>query len=311
MYRPYMTSEEIYHFGIKRRSGRYPWGSGERPYQSIEKKDIDIAVNRYKRSPKFKEAKIIPKGTTVYRTESGDRNRPGSVFVSYTQQDRNMYRSLYQEQLRSQTGIKDYQIKTDEDILPEDTYVLTEDLKIPSRKTLREAYANSLTAKEVGLAYANAYVHKPQNKQWFDDMFINDPERAKEEYEVYVKRAPQMILEKALNGSLKNSPIYDSDAFYYYVWYSNENPTLRNKVIANLKEQGYNAMTDEGGVGGKSVGDISVQGVDPIIVFDRQQSMEYKETNKLKFDEYMKLGRSIYGWREKATSVNRSRNREW
>lgn len=25
---------DIVHFGIKRRSGRYPWGSGERPYQS-------------------------------------------------------------------------------------------------------------------------------------------------------------------------------------------------------------------------------------------------------------------------------------
>ncbi len=27
-------SDELVHFGIKRRSGRYPWGSGERPYQS-------------------------------------------------------------------------------------------------------------------------------------------------------------------------------------------------------------------------------------------------------------------------------------
>lgn len=27
---------EIYHFGIKRRSGRYPYGSGERPYQDRE-----------------------------------------------------------------------------------------------------------------------------------------------------------------------------------------------------------------------------------------------------------------------------------
>lgn len=32
-----LKPDEIYHFGIKRRSGRYPWGSGERPYQSNEK----------------------------------------------------------------------------------------------------------------------------------------------------------------------------------------------------------------------------------------------------------------------------------
>lgn len=28
------SDADIVHFGIKRRSGRYPWGSGERPYQS-------------------------------------------------------------------------------------------------------------------------------------------------------------------------------------------------------------------------------------------------------------------------------------
>lgn len=29
-----MNSNELYHFGIPRRSGRYPWGSGDRPFQS-------------------------------------------------------------------------------------------------------------------------------------------------------------------------------------------------------------------------------------------------------------------------------------
>lgn len=30
------NSNDIYHYGIKRKSGRYPWGSGERPYQSTK-----------------------------------------------------------------------------------------------------------------------------------------------------------------------------------------------------------------------------------------------------------------------------------
>lgn len=30
--------DELYHYGIKRRSGRYPWGSGERPHQSEKPK---------------------------------------------------------------------------------------------------------------------------------------------------------------------------------------------------------------------------------------------------------------------------------
>lgn len=28
-------SDELYHYGVKRRSGRYPWGSGDRPYQAL------------------------------------------------------------------------------------------------------------------------------------------------------------------------------------------------------------------------------------------------------------------------------------
>lgn len=33
----YRKVNEIYHFGTKRHSGRYPYGSGDRPYQDREK----------------------------------------------------------------------------------------------------------------------------------------------------------------------------------------------------------------------------------------------------------------------------------
>lgn len=32
-FRQIRHSTELYHYGMPRRSGRYPWGSGERPYQ--------------------------------------------------------------------------------------------------------------------------------------------------------------------------------------------------------------------------------------------------------------------------------------
>lgn len=35
-YKTPLKPDEIYHFGTKRHSGRYPWGSGDRPYQSEE-----------------------------------------------------------------------------------------------------------------------------------------------------------------------------------------------------------------------------------------------------------------------------------
>lgn len=37
------SDADVLHFGIKRRSGRYPWGSGERPYQD---RDGPIVKNK-------------------------------------------------------------------------------------------------------------------------------------------------------------------------------------------------------------------------------------------------------------------------
>lgn len=37
-----MNENYLAHYGIKRRSGRYPWGSGNRPYQSLAKTDITL-----------------------------------------------------------------------------------------------------------------------------------------------------------------------------------------------------------------------------------------------------------------------------
>lgn len=47
---------ELYHYGIKRRSGRYPYGSGERPYQSTRgnhapRKSFEELKKRYPEEP--------------------------------------------------------------------------------------------------------------------------------------------------------------------------------------------------------------------------------------------------------------------
>lgn len=53
-FREFKNRGELYHYGVKRRSGRYPWGSGERPYQGIFsdlknvfKMTIDKAFGKY------------------------------------------------------------------------------------------------------------------------------------------------------------------------------------------------------------------------------------------------------------------------
>ena len=44
----YTTDDELMHYGVKRRSGRYPWGSGKDPYQRTE--DFLARVNELKKS---------------------------------------------------------------------------------------------------------------------------------------------------------------------------------------------------------------------------------------------------------------------
>lgn len=57
--------DDLIHYGVKRRSGRYPWGSGDRPYQSDAKKAIDRGVRNintihpaYKQFPKSHQIAI-------------------------------------------------------------------------------------------------------------------------------------------------------------------------------------------------------------------------------------------------------------
>lgn len=41
-----MAQNELFHIGVKRRSGRYPYGSGERPYQDRERKAVRVGRER-------------------------------------------------------------------------------------------------------------------------------------------------------------------------------------------------------------------------------------------------------------------------
>lgn len=310
------NKNEIYHFGIKRRSGRYPWGSGERPYQSINRKDIDRASNKFVRSSKFKSDKTIPKGTVVYRVETGNKNDSGYASISYTNRDRDLYRGLYLGDLRSRKGLKG-KIENEKDILPEDTYVLTEDLKIPSRQALRDAYASSLSINEVGKAVFdfefNARItDKASEKEFARELISQRTDKrfteseAISEYNKYCNEVASKIKSKFIFDSLSDMNLTDSQTFSNYLFYVNHSTELTNKVIDKLKSQGYNAMTDEIGVGGSDVQD-RIRGVDPLIVFDRKQSMEYKETNKSSIDEYSKITKEGVDWYAKS----RFKERGW
>ena len=63
------TDDELYHYGVKRRSGRYPWGSGDDPYQHST--DYINRVNELRKSgvPDTEIAKQFGQSTTDFRLE--------------------------------------------------------------------------------------------------------------------------------------------------------------------------------------------------------------------------------------------------
>lgn len=58
---------ELYHYGIKRKSGRYPYGSGERPYQDSERTK--------KIAKKVEKGQSRGKWTRTYNKASNEFNR--------------------------------------------------------------------------------------------------------------------------------------------------------------------------------------------------------------------------------------------
>lgn len=56
MYRYY--GSELYHYGIAGRSGRYPWGSGGRPYQRLEKPKNKVNIIKRIKNRKTEKNRI-------------------------------------------------------------------------------------------------------------------------------------------------------------------------------------------------------------------------------------------------------------
>ena len=67
-----MYNDDIFHYGIKERSGRYPWGSGEDPYQRLQPfGDVLTTVNelRAKGFTEAQQAEYLQMSTNKLRKE--------------------------------------------------------------------------------------------------------------------------------------------------------------------------------------------------------------------------------------------------
>lgn len=61
---------ELYHYGIPRRSGRYPWGSGDDPYQSISRGELSNRQKKVLIAKAKKEQQAVKKETPEPRKKT-------------------------------------------------------------------------------------------------------------------------------------------------------------------------------------------------------------------------------------------------
>ena len=64
-----LKTDEIYHFGTKEHSGRYPWGSGERPRQRLEKRRNKAINQLNKNLQKIEYNEAVKKRYKKYKKE--------------------------------------------------------------------------------------------------------------------------------------------------------------------------------------------------------------------------------------------------
>lgn len=216
----------------------------------------------------------------------------GSVYVTYMPRDRESYKGIWMDQLKQQKK----QSKNTK--MYESEYELTEDITVPSRAELKEVFNDLMKKKEHREAVGRAAVH---------DMFHNEDSweyweaRSQAEDEYYEKHGKfpeenskevDKILKKLENETIADyakkfvsSDMSDDEKFGFQAWALGTQGGFKAEVVDELKKRGYNAIVDEASVGG---GTRVKQGVDPLIIFDRDASMKKNSTNEVSDREYKK-----------------------
>ena len=284
--------------------------------QNLRKFKNCWSIYQTKRQDKYLEDRhMIKKGTKMYRvTTDPNEKMEGSTYVSYKDADRYMYGNWVAGNAK-RDGKKSYEV----------TYKLKEDLVIPSRKDMQDAYNKAI--EKVG----KKSVDEATKRFIIGDRALNkDIEQAKKDYEAsdkFLKKMdsdPNYVVRKSSDGSkyglfahdqstksiaeigvsqLNNGSAYkqakrtveailqkvgDKEMSHYAlaVGTLTANPKLKEEMISILKSKGFNAMVDEAGVGSISTssGYVNREGVEPLIIFSKGDSLKTKKTKEKGYD---------------------------
>lgn len=270
---------ELYHYGTPRHSGRYPYGSGERPFQGEDRSKIQKGISEKKRLAKeitgkdisTRDARVanrtlsdnpikIKRGNTVQHITGVqfDRIRKGQLYVTATELDNKLYEAFLGMRLKSK-GWNPQKVKL----------TLKEDLKAPSEKTQMNIFSDMIkdNKDEVIKDISSWLLHKGK---------ISSIDDGVDKYQ----KMPLRDLYMDFNNSLE------------FV------TNLQKKFYDILKRNGYNAVIDEHDKYGSWM-----QGEKPIIIMDALATVgeftleDINSSNKLlsALDDYMMLNRKKGG----------------
>lgn len=264
------------------------------PYWSNELEHYGILGMKWgiRRTPEQLGHHKIKKGTKVYRVTSSNRtDLHGSTYVTYLPPDRDFYRGSYSNVLKKQQG------GTDADKLQENAYKLTEDLNIPSRKELGEAYKEAMNdpevLKEACLARADTFVQRHYDQKY-------------SQLDKYNAMRPKMV-DSFMKAYMNEYGTYPPDEAFLFTAraLTNGSPIIKDAIIKKLSDKGYNAMVDEAGVGGV----ISPrEGVEPLIIFDGNKSMKSIGSKEITSKSQYEADLRRHQWYTVATSEKNKKN---
>lgn len=240
-------------------------------------------------------AHTIKKGTKMYRT-TADANEGlnGSKYVTYLNEDRNLYKGSYAWAIKKRAG------KTSRDSVYEKEYELQEDLNIPSRETLRDAYSKVMS---------NERTKKQAIQSYISELFERDLIDYKMNYDNW-EQAYKNDVKQWTDKTIKEWETYKPDERFSITARSlgMSNPAVKNSVIKELSSKGYNAMVDEAGVGG--LGGTRREGIEPLIIFNSSSSLKETSTNVVNQRKEFKATNDYNKWERKVNSSS-SKKKAW
>lgn len=253
----------------------------------------------------------------------------GSTYVTYQKVDRDFYKLW---------------IAQNKEVTYEKEFKLTEDLKVPSRDTVRKAYADAI--KDIG----KKTVEDATKEFIIGDRVRGNWKEAEKDYNRTLKlvggKEENLGMRQRMDGSVDltnrqtgkligvsmkpeqlNQMLKYSDAKHSYdgimtmvkdktmsdfaigMGSITHNPKLKDHMVKNLKSQGYNAMADEAGMGtitrGSGSKEVTREAVEPLIVFDRASSMKEQKTRTIDRRKPSTVKKLVKGYGDYQRTMNR------